>query len=109
MKKALPLAMFFLTSQAMAFSPAEISGTWECMIPGRTYTDIYTADGKYESHQGDGSDYAGTYSLEGDFLYKSYVNTNYQSGNLSSGYTVAKLTSNQLVLQSDGKLISCSK
>lgn len=109
MKKILPLAMFFLTYQALAFSPTEISGTWECITPGRTYTAIYTPDGKFESHQGDGSDYVGTYSLEGDFLYTSYININYQSGNLSTGYTVAKLTSNQLVLQANGKIISCSK
>jgi len=109
MNRLLILATSLLASQAYAYSQSDISGTWECMIPGRTYTMTFTPEGKYESHAGSGSDYSGTYSINGIFLLTNYRNVNYQSSNLSSSYQVNRVTSNQLVLEADGKMIPCIK
>lgn len=109
MKKFFILATSLIASQAFAYSQSEIAGTWECMSPGQTYTMMLGADGGYESHQGDGSNYVGSYSIEENYLNINLQNTNYQSASPSNGYTVTSLTNNQMVLEADGEMISCNK
>lgn len=111
MNKLLPLALLAFTSQTFAYSEYEITGNWECIEPGLTYTKKFTSDGKFESFGGGTTHFIGNFSVSGSVLsvsFRDFESSN-PSNDLDSAYTIAKLTDSQLVLQSGNRLVACQK
>ena len=109
MKKICIFSASLISFQALAFSQSEISGSWECMSPGQTYTMMIGNDGSFESHQGNGGNYVGSYSIEENFLRINAHNTSDQPSSLGNSYTVVRLGEGQMVLAADGQMISCNR